>query len=406
MRLNEMTALGWGLLPVAALLCHCSSTYHTAPCDAGKEAGEPDTSVPPMDSGADGATSSFSFQPTNVALSAINAVASQAMAEDVASPCSIGTDTSSPDQDCFNTSGIEQVTQSDGSTANLIVVQSLKIETNGTIRVTGSVPLIIVSLSDVTISGSIDAHSADLSTGAGGAAGAPSNANGLGTGAGLAGSGAAYVGGGGGSYCGAGGFGGGQTTAAMTYGSPTLRPLTGGSSGGGGAVGSGAGGGAIQIVAAGTLTMQSGSYITVGGEGGPIAGIAADQNAGGGGSGGAILIEATSVSMGGILAANGGGGGGPYSGQGGADATPNTTPAAGGTGTGEVGGNGAAAGMAAGGNGAGAAGMNSGGGGGAAGWIRINTATGMATAGTTSPSPSPATTCSTVGQVRAMSAGP
>jgi hypothetical protein len=154
--------------------------------------------------------------------------------------------------------------------------------------------------------------------------------------------------------------------------------------------------------------MASGSTITVGGEGGPFGGVASDQNAGGGGSGGAILLEATNVSIGGVLAANGGGGGGDYSNPGGADATPDANAAPGGAAgaSGAAGGNGAAAGLIAGSNGNIEPGLNAGGGGGGAGWIRINMATVAPLSGTTSPSASPATTCSTTGRVRMMGAGP
>jgi hypothetical protein len=413
---SKTTGLGWGLLPVAVLLCHCSVKFESPPpippiesdAGSGEDTAAPAPDAGPVEASTDGAAPTFGFQPSNVPLAAIDAAAAQAMDEDVASPCTIQTDTSAPEQDCFNTNPIAEVTQSDGSTVNLIVVNSLKLETNGVIRVTGTVPLVLVSLSDVTLSGTIDAHSEDLSPGAGGATEAQSDAAGLGKGGGVPGSDAAGIGGGGGSYCGAGGLGGGQSAPGMVYGSSDIRPLAGGSSGGGGAVGSGAGGGAVQIVAAGTLTMMSGSTITVGGEGGPFGGVASDQNAGGGGSGGAILLEATNVSIGGVLAANGGGGGGDYSNPGGADATPDANAAPGGAAgaSGAAGGNGAAAGLIAGSNGNTKPGLNAGGGGGGAGWIRINTAATVTFSGTTSPSLLPPTSCSTVSKVRMMGAGP
>ncbi len=419
MRLHKTTTLAWGLLPAAAFLCHCGPSYSTAPTDAGdagKDTAEPDTGKPPKDGGhdapaeakKDAASTSFSFQPSNVSLTIIEKATAGAMDEDVAGPCVIETDTSGPETDCFNTDGIEQVTQSDGSRANVIVLKSLKIESNGAITVTGTVPLILVSLGDVTISGWIDGSSAGLSTGPGGGAAVGSDAMGLGKGGGLPASDSAAIGGGGASYCGAGGLGGGQTSHANMYGNADLRPLAGGSSGGGGAVGSGAGGGAIQLVAAGTFTMESGSYVAAGGQGGPFGGTT-DQNSGGAGSGGAILVEAMSVSMDGTLAANGAGGGGAYSSPSGADATPNATPApgaAGSTGNG-AGGNGSAAGKAAGSDGLSGTGKNGGGGGGGAGWIRISTPTGTATTGGTfSPSLSPATDCASIGKVRTLGSAP
>ena len=341
------------------------------------------------DAGSSGAGATLSFQPSNVSLAEIAAVTAQAQAENESGACSIQTDAASPAQDCFS-SPIEAVTQPDGSTVNLVVVQSLAVQSTGVITVTGGVPLVLVSLSDATLFGAIVASSAGLSVGPGGAGPAASNANGMGGGGGAAGSGSADVGGSGGSYCGLGGLGGGQTAVGLAYGNAAVRPpLVGGSAGGGGTVGSGAGGGAIQITAADTLTLNSGGSITVGGQGGPISGLASDQNAGGGGSGGAILLEATAVTVAGTLAANGGGGGGDYSGNGGADATADATPAAGGTasGSGAAGGNGGAASTINGSPGQSVAMTNSGGGGGGTGRIRLNSAGGTATvSGILSPS--------------------
>jgi hypothetical protein len=358
------------------------------------------------DAGSSGAGATLSFQPSNVSLAEIAAVTAQAQAENESGACSIQTDAASPAQDCFS-SPIEAVTQPDGSTVNLVVVQSLAVQSTGVITVTGGVPLVLVSLSDATLFGAIVASSAGLSVGPGGAGPAASNANGMGGGGGAAGSGSADVGGSGGSYCGLGGLGGGQTAVGSAYGNAAVRPLVGGSAGGGGTVGSGAGGGAIQITAADTLTLNSGGSITVGGQGGPISGLASDQNAGGGGSGGAILLEATAVTVAGTLAANGGGGGGDYSGNGGADATADATPAAGGTasGSGAAGGNGGAASTINGSPGQSVAMTNSGGGGGGTGRIRLNSAGGTATvSGILSPSAD--TSCMTQGDLRTDADGP
>jgi hypothetical protein len=355
----------------------------------------------------DSGSAAFPFQPSNVSLSEIAGVSRMARDENVSGSCSVSTDATAPEQDCFS-SPIKPVTQPDGSTVNLIVVKSLAIQSTGAIGVTGGVPLVVVSLSNVTILGaSIDAASAGLSTGPGGAGAAASNANGMGPGGGTAGSGSATVGGSGGSYCGIGGLGGGQTALGIAYGGADIRPLVGGSAGGGGAVGSGAGGGAIQISAAGTMALSAGSTLTVGGQGGPIAGLAADQNAGGGGSGGSILLEATSVTVAGTLAANGGGGGGAYTGAGGADATPSATPAAGGTAgaSGAAGGAGGAAATSNGLPGQSGVGKKSGGGGGGTGRIRINSMSGVATV-TGVLSPSFATSCVAQGPLRTAAAGP
>jgi hypothetical protein len=400
-----------------ALLAACSSSSSgSAPIDAGNdvvtavdsgivpEAGPKESGA--EDAGSDAAPPAFPFQPSNITLAEIAQVAAMAVAENLSGACSIKTDATSPEQSCF-TSPIEAVIQPDGSTVDLIVVQSLAVQATAAISVTGGVPLVLVSLADVTLSGSINAGSADLSVGAGGAGPAASNAVGMGSGGGAAGSGSAAIAGSGGSYCGLGGQGGGQTAAGMAYGAAAIRPLVGGSAGGGGAEGSGAGGGAIQITAAGTLIVMTGSSITVGGQGGPISGLATGQNAGGGGSGGSILLEANSATVAGTLAANGGGGGGDYSGNGGADATPNATPAAGGAaGTdGAAGGAGGAAGTINGSPGLTGASVNSGGGGGAAGRIRINSMSGAATiSGVLSPATS--TSCVAQGPLRTATDGP
>ena len=369
-------------------------------------AGCGNTSGTASDAGSDGAGSPIGFQPSNLSLSDIEASQAAAKAENVKAPCKVSTDAATPITDCF-TSPIKSVKQPDGSTVNVVVVKSLTVEAGGAITVQGGVPFVLVSLADLVLSGTIDAHSSVLDQGAGGAPGATGVTKGGGAGGGAAGSASAAIGGSGGTYCGVGGQGGGQTTTASSVGNLDLRPLVGGSAGGGGAEGSGAGGGGIQLVANGAITINAGSSISVGGEGGPFSGVASNQNAGGGGSGGSILLEATSITIAGALAANGGGGGGDYAAGAGADATPNATPAAGAKGgtSGGAGGAGGAGAVPAGSPGLPAAGLNSGGGGGGTGRIRMNSASGSATVtGTVSPAQS--TLCVLVAKVRAFSDGP
>jgi hypothetical protein len=355
------------------------------------------------DSAAGGA---FAFQPSNILASSIAQAAANAQDESISSACSFTTDNTTPGGSCFM-SPTEIITQPGGTLVNLIVVKSLTVAAAGAITVTGSVPLVIVSLTDVTISGSIDGASVDLGVGPGGAAPAGGNLVGSGMGGGAAGSDSAAVAGSGGSYCGVGGLGGGQTVAGTAYGTPAIRPLLAGSAGGGGTVGSGAGGGAIQISAAGVITLNASGSITVGGEGGPFGGLSSDQNAGGGGSGGAILLEAPTVTVTGTLAANGGGGGGDYSGTGGADSTPSAVPAPGGAGGADdaAGGAGGAATAINGTAGQTAANLNSGGGGGAVGWIRINSTSGAAAVNGV-VSPASTTACVTQGTLRTSVQGP
>jgi hypothetical protein len=378
------------------------------------------TAVNPTCPSQDAGTDEFSFQPSNVSLDVILGYAGSAVAETVAAPCSVTTDTSSPETDCF-TSPIEVVQQTDPVTGltsklNLVVVQSVAVQ--ALISATGPVPLVIVSLSNVSFSASgalvVDSNSTMIQVGAGGGAGG-NNGGGGGPGGGFVSSSTAYVGGGGGSFCGVGGAGGGGTASAI-YGSAELRPLLGGSGGGGGAVPAGAGGGAVQIVAAGQITMLAGSFISASGEAGSNSGdVCAFQNAGGGGSGGAILLEAPTVTLAGVLAANGGGGGGDTQGTDGWFTPPLSsaaTPAPGGTGA-PAGGQGGA-GTTIGGS-AGTAGVATGdclndtaagAGGGGAGRIRINSSTGTATTTAGTLSPASSTVCDTQGGLRMVGGTP
>jgi hypothetical protein len=365
---------------------------------------------------SDAGTVEFAFSPSNVSLAQVFEYASQAQVENISSGCQIDTDTASPESGgCLN-SPLDVIKQEDGSTVNLLVVQSLTVQSTGSITVTGSVPLIIVSLSDINfMGGNLQANSVtDGTLGAGGGPAGNGTAGG-GLGGGHAGSSTALVGAGGGSYCGVGGAGGGGGTTAPPYGRNGIRPLVGGAGGGGGLEDGGNGGGGIQLVAAGSITIGTGSYITVSGGGGNIGGEACTpQNAGGGGSGGSILLEAPAVTVSGTLAANGGGGGGANVGADGWNGanvgSPVSTPAAGGTGGagGGAGSAGTTLGGAVGGAASGCSAMNygAGGGGGGAGRIRINSATAAANVAAASISPDPTTNCTTQGDLRSLADGP
>jgi hypothetical protein len=363
------------------------------------------TSTNPADV-TDGGGSPIGFQPSNLALKDIEGATASAQAEHVTASCKVETDLTAPSTDCFQ-STISAVQQSDGSTVNLVVVKSLTVDAAVTITVEGPAPFALVSLGDLTLSGTIDAHSALLMQGPGGGIQAKSNAVGVGP----LDAPTPYTGapaGAGGSYCGRGGTAAGGTGIASQYGSIDVRPLLGGASGGSGAVGSGAGGGAVQLVSSGTLTIAAGGAINVGGEGGPISGLATGQNAGGGGSGGSIILEATTVAVAGNVAANGGGGGGSYSGATAGDGTADAVPAPAGEGDandGAAGGAGGAGATVDGLPGLTGTTLNPGGGGGGVGRIRINTSSGAATtSGVISPATS--TLCAIVGKVRAFSDGP
>ena len=350
------------------------------------------------------AGSEFTFQPSNVTLATIEAALPNAADEIVAANCTVQTDPTSPISSCF-TSSIVAAKQSDGSTVNVAVLRSLVVQTGATVTVSGSVPLVIVSLSDVLWSGALAANAAGETPGPGGAITQTSNAAGAGTGGGLAGSGTVAIGGGGGSFCGQGGPGGGADAGApAAYGAQDCDPLLAGSSGGAGAEDPGAGGGAVQIVAAGALVVKAGAVLNVGGGGGTFGGAIAGgtvENAAGGGTGGSLLLEGTTVTINGTLAANGGGGGGASAA--GTDGSGDATPAPGGTGA-TVGGVGGAGATPNGAVGQVSAGNVASGGGGGAGRIRINSSDGTV-AGKATYSPSVASTCTTIASVRALGSG-
>ncbi|HEY2748836.1 MAG TPA: hypothetical protein VGL86_29650 [Polyangia bacterium] len=272
----------------------------------------------------------------------------------------------------------------------------------------------ILSATDLTIAGTIDARgytdptqalmaTSTLCTGTvagpGGTIGASGATAATGTGAG--GSSDVTAGGGGGGYGAAGGIGGNHggtpggiagTTAGAAAINPLLAGFGGGCSGTAGTTngGGGGGGGALQLAAEGTITVSGG--INAGGCGG-AAGAAA-HGGGGGGSGGAILIEAPTVHVTatGILAANGGGGGagGDAASTAGTPGKTSEDPASGGM-TGSAGGAGGALGAEAGLPGTG--GNGAGGGGGGVGRVRLNSKSGAAldTNSTVSPAATQAT---------------
>lgn len=207
---------------------------------------------------------------------------------------------------------------SDGSdlALNAAVSQSIQLPPDGRLNYTtinipagvsitflpnaANTPVYLLAQGDVTIDGSIDVSgkAGDALRGGvpgpGGFAGGMPGVNGgapgdgLGPGAGLAGSADGSIPGGGGAY----GTRGGTlcpsipARSGQTYGSQLLLPLVGGSGGGGGqAQGAGGGGGAI-LVASSTKIILNGAIYAYGG---PLAGTA------GGGSGGAVRLLAPTI---------------------------------------------------------------------------------------------------------------
>lgn len=370
--------------------------------------------LPDAGPAADGSPSGLlGFAASNVKLDGIDV--SKVEAQSFTGNCYIDGETSL--SDCFTTNGFASavVSQADGSKVGVFIVKSLRVEATAHVTVGGNIPLVLVSLGDMTILGSIAAHGLyDVAT-AGGFSQPMQQSKGGGPGGGPKGTGAGGavggVAGGGASFCGLGGKGGAEFMTmdvpgapAAAYGAVDLRPLIGGSSGGSGDGVAGGGGGALQLVAGGAFAMNAGSSINVGG-GGAGPGGTTGQNPGGAGSGGSVLIEALTVSLQGVIASNGGGGGAGGSSAGGKDGSPDLTPAPGGVGT-NPGGAGSAGTSVNGVDGKSGEMANpaAGGGGGGTGRIRINSLSGVATiTGTFSPAAS--TPCMTQGKVRAPGTG-
>jgi len=253
-------------------------------------------------------------------------------------------------------------TQSDGSTLAVFGVMNFKLPSSSEIVVEGDASVAFYVVEDGLIGGIIDARAVARESGPGGGGGGNTNGdageacgdNSNGKGGGEHSTEALESGGGGGANLGSGGRGGnvnysfytvpgGAGGAART--NTSLVPLAGGCGGGagggpdpGGGDGGfgGGGGGGVQISCNGTLTIQSGGGVDVGGAGGQGGNYGAGGGAGG--SGGSVLLEAAEINNNGLIAANGGGGGAGgesiyYSvSESGEDADFSTVPALGGTG--------------------------------------------------------------------------
>ena len=277
---------------------------------------------------------------------------------------------------------------------------TLTVGMTTTVAAGGTLPLVFVAETMITITGTVDASSVINTNGTlnlGPGANAPAcNSTGI--------NGAADGNGGGG---GAGGtFGtkggdGGDGAVVASGGLATTPPtkanvLRGGCPGGVGAGGTsnatqGPGGGAVYFVTRGTI-MVTGTINASGGGGG--AGLATNGGGGGGGSGGMIVFHAMTLNVAAtaVVVSNGGGGGGGTNNggaTGGGDPDPlmPLAPALGSTaaGAGEsTGGNGAAGNVAA--TAGGAQGAGGGGGGGGLGLTRVLRG-GMPALGMFSPAP-------------------
>lgn len=200
----------------------------------------------------------------------------------------------------------------------VVSVDAFTLSDAGTLRVVGSLPLVILSWSTITMAGTLDASSkrSGLITGPNVEPGPGANGP-LCTTVGVGSGGQDAGGGGGGGFRGSGGAGGhgSSNNTGGTGGASIAAPkLVGGGCAGtdGGTSNArgrgGAGGGAIQLTAKTAIAVTSTGKIDAGGAGG--GGANGDGGGGGGGSGGYIGLDAPSIMLdAAVLAANGGGGG-------------------------------------------------------------------------------------------------
>ncbi|MBS1149983.1 MAG: putative lipoprotein [Myxococcaceae bacterium] len=258
--------------------------------------------------------------------------------------------------------------------AVLVSFSDLEVGVDASVRLQGDRPVIFAATGSVRVLGEVLASAGSSACADGGAGGAQTGNKG--------GGGGAY-----GSVAGGGGNTGGA--AGIVNGEPLLIPLRGGCPGGGGT----RGGGALQLSAAGNLSITG--TVAAAGSGG--AGGPNPNNGGkGAGSGGGVLLEGLFVLVGptGAVTANGGsggeGGGLVFDGESGvsgqlrtADFAPGGSSANGGA----SGGNGAAGTTAA--TAGGDSAFAGGGGGAGVGRVRINSVTPCSIGGGSVLSPKP-----------------
>jgi hypothetical protein len=399
-RFSNFAAGGGLALMVVAAGCSSGNGSRAASSDAGPDsasvedaADESNDAAPMRDGGGILVPSNFDANAVN--LSGVGAVDVPGTAT---SPCELNTDMGT--LTCANQAApfpivVTPITlPSNGGNATLFAMTSFMLDKDNTLTVVGTKPAIIYAIGTVDIEGTIDVAAHGSTEGPGGYHDA---------GPGQGAPGASVVtdagdtvetqGAGGGSYCGAGGGGapaladGGPGAApGATYGTASLVPILGGSSGGSHSS-TGYGGGAIQITSNVAITVGATGGINADGDGGDDH----DSVGGGGGSGGAILLEAPLVTVAGTLTANGGGGGDAM--DPGADGNFSITPAPGG---GLAGGAGSGGGVVHGLDGTTSTTHVFGGGGGGAGRIRINNGDGSTTLLTGVFSPLLTTACGTV----------
>jgi hypothetical protein len=220
------------------------------------------------------------------------------------------------------------LTQPGGPNIDVLAFAGLTLNAGVTLALTGRNAIVLAVYGDATVQGTIDAdgepgvsgNPAAGASGPGGAYACSANAGGN------AGTATSNSGGGGGGGSTAGGQGandcpvvavGGAAGAARP--NVSLGPLYGGCPGGasgpgGCTTGGGGAGGAVQLSAAGALTVD-GTITANGGAGGTstctavLVGVTYYGGGGGGGAGGAILLEGSSVTVNGTVSVQGGKGG-------------------------------------------------------------------------------------------------
>jgi len=241
-------------------------------------------------------------------------------------PVTFDTDALTPSEWCGVAIAPVVAMQVDGPEVVVVPLAGLTVEDMNTLKFTGSRPVVLLVDGDVVIDGMLDvsadatvpgpggddpledSHDCALGTGEVGETDRGGN-----NGAGGGGGGGFGQPGAAGSAGRAGGDGG---AGGAAEGTDSLSPLRAGCAGGRGGNGwtsvddlrwGGAGGGAIQISAAGDLTVGATGVIDAGGGGGSTS-TGGEDGGGGGGSGGGILLQAVTLAVTGAVVANGGGG--------------------------------------------------------------------------------------------------
>jgi hypothetical protein len=285
----------------------------------------PDVAAPASDAASDGGSSpvpGFAYTPTNFDPSSLDPAHAGST---IRLNCGVSTFDSSTDAFdnwCGPMPAVVKQSQAGGPDVVILALPSFTVAAGSTLRLTGAYPAVLAVFGDATIAGTIDASANGTTPGAGGNLECRASQGADGNGSPTRYSGAS--GGGGGAFSTIGGNSGiadtdnsdGVNTAASggkVRGDAALSPLMGGCAGGragGCPTDGGAGGGAVQLSAAGALTLTG--IIRANGADGSLPCGPSDEGGGtGGGSGGGVLLEATIVSRSGATLSVNGGSGGP-----------------------------------------------------------------------------------------------